>query len=195
MPRRSLSALVLPVLLVLLAGCTGGSGGDASASTPSTPTAVNTTQACPAQPDSAASGTTTLPKLHFSCLGGGTLDLAKAPGVPTLVNLWGSWCTPCRDELPVLEQFDRAAAGKVRVLGVVSKDGKPQAESFASDAGVTFPSAFDGQGDLMAGVGINVLPYTYFLAADGAVTYTQVGPVGSLDQLRQLVATHLGVQL
>jgi hypothetical protein len=46
----------------------------------------------------------------------------------------------------------------------------------------------------MAGVGINVLPYTYFLDANGAVTYTQVGPVGSLDQLRQLVATHLGVQ-
>ena len=194
MPRRW-SALVLPVLLALLAGCTSGSDGAASASTPSVAAVANTTQACPAQPDSAASGTTTLPKLRFSCLGGGALDLAKAPGVPTVVNLWGSWCGPCREELPVLEQFDRAAAGRVQVLGVVSKDGKPQAESFASDAGVTFPSAFDGQGDLMAGVGINVLPYTYFLAADGAVTYTQVGPVRSLDQLRQLVATHLGVQL
>jgi cytochrome c biogenesis protein CcmG/thiol:disulfide interchange protein DsbE len=95
----------------------------------------------------------------------------------------------------VLQQLAQSAAGKVRVVGVVSKDGRPQAESFAHDAGVTFPSAFDGQGQLMAGVGINVLPYTYFLDADGAVTYTQVGPVGSLDQVRQLVATHLGVQL
>jgi hypothetical protein len=95
----------------------------------------------------------------------------------------------------VLQQFDLAAAGKVRVVGVVSKDGRPQAESFAADAGVTFPSAFDGQGNLMAGVGINVLPYTYFLDADGGVAYTQVGPVHSLDELRGLVADHLGVQL
>jgi cytochrome c biogenesis protein CcmG/thiol:disulfide interchange protein DsbE len=195
MGRRSWPVVALLALAALLAGCTGGSGAGASASTTGGSAVVNTTQACPAEQDATASGATTLPKLHFSCLGGGTLDLAKAPGVPTLVNLWGSWCSPCRDELPVLQQFDLAAAGKVRVVGVVSKDGRPQAESFAADAGVTFPSAFDGQGNLMAGVGINVLPYTYFLDADGAVTYTQVGPVGSLDELRQLVATHLGVQL
>ena len=193
MRRRSWPVFPLLVLAALLAGCSSASGGP-SASTSGAPAVVNTTQACPAQSDTAASGATTLPKLRFSCLGGGALDLAKAPGVPTLVNLWGSWCTPCRDELPVLQQFARSAAGRVRVLGVVSKDGRPQAESFAADAGVTFPSGFDGQGQLMAGVGINVLPYTYFLDASGAVTFTQVGPVGSVDQLRQLVATHLGVQ-
>jgi cytochrome c biogenesis protein CcmG, thiol:disulfide interchange protein DsbE len=193
MRRRPEPVLVVLALAALLAGCTG------TAATPSgsasSAAAVNTTTACAAQSDAAASGATTLPKLRFSCLGGGTLDLAKAPGVPTLVNLWGSWCPPCRAELPVLQQFASAAAGRVRVVGVVSKDGKPQAESFASDAKVTFPSAFDGQGELMAGVGIRALPYTYFLDANGAVTYTQVGPVSSLDQLRQLVATHLGVQL
>jgi cytochrome c biogenesis protein CcmG, thiol:disulfide interchange protein DsbE len=81
------------------------------------------------------------------------------------------------------------------VVGVISKDGRPQAESFATDAGVTFPSAFDGDGRLMADLGINVLPYTYFLDADGALVYTQVGPVSSIEELRGLVATHLGVQL
>ena len=53
------------------------------------------------------------------------------------------------------------------VVGVVSRDGEPQAESFAADAGTTFPSAFDGEGDLMAELGLNGLPYTMFLAADG----------------------------
>jgi hypothetical protein len=94
-----------------------------------------------------------------------------------------------------MQQLADAAGGRVRVLGVISKDGLPQAESFAADAKVTFPSAFDGQGDLMAGVGINVLPYTYFLDADGGLVYTQVGPVGSIQQLRTLVAQHLGVTL
>jgi thiol-disulfide isomerase/thioredoxin len=111
------------------------------------------------------------------------------------VNLWGSWCGPCREELPIMQQLADTAGGRVRVVGVISKDGLPQAESFAADAKVTFPSAFDGQGDLMTGVGINVLPYSYFLDADGALVYTQVGPVSSLDQLRALVAEHLRVQL
>ena len=47
----------------------------------------------------------------------------------------------------------------------------------------------------MTDLGLNGLPYTYFVDADGAVVYTQVGPVASVDELRALVAEHLGVQL
>jgi hypothetical protein len=78
---------------------------------------------------------------------------------------------------------------------VVSKDGVPQATSFAADAGATFPSAFDGEGALMDGLGIRALPYTYFLAADGSVAHVEVGPVESLPEFEQLVADHLGVRL
>jgi thiol-disulfide isomerase/thioredoxin len=115
--------------------------------------------------------------------------------VPTVVNLWGSWCPPCRAELPVLQQFADAAGDKVRVVGVISKDGVLEAESFAEDAELTFPGAFDGQGRLMTDLGLNALPVTFFLDAHGAVTYRQVGPVGSAEQLQQLVADHLGVHL
>jgi cytochrome c biogenesis protein CcmG, thiol:disulfide interchange protein DsbE len=177
-----------------LAGCGSSAGASGPTGAPSSaPVAHNVLQACPAQPDRPATGARTLPELRFPCPGGGTLDLARAPGVPTVVNLWGSWCAPCRDELPVMQQLADAAGGRVRVIGVISKDGLPQAESFAADAKVRFPSAFDGQGDLMAGVGINVLPYTYFLDADGAVVYTQVGPVASIGRLKALVAEHLKV--
>jgi thiol-disulfide isomerase/thioredoxin len=152
-------------------------------------------QACPAQPAREAAGGTRLAGLRLGCLGGGTLDLGSAPGAPTVVNLWGSWCSPCRDELPLMQQLADAAGGRVHVIGVVSKDGVPQAESFAADAGLRFPSAFDGQGQLMTAEGLNALPVTFFLTADGAVAYRQVGPVTSLPQLEQLVADHLGVRL
>ena len=152
-------------------------------------------QACPEQPAEDATGAELLPALTLECPGGGTLDLAHAPGVPTVVNLWGSWCAPCREELPLMQQLAGAAGDRVRVVGVISKDGLPQAGSFAADAGVTFPSAFDGEGELMAELGLNALPYTYFLDADGGLAYTQVGPVASVDELRALVAQHLGVQL
>jgi thiol-disulfide isomerase/thioredoxin len=194
--RRPLGPAAVLLAVMVLAGCGSSAGASGpTAAAPSPPAVHNVLQACPAQPDRPASGASTLPKLRFSCPGGGTLDLGRAPGVPTVVNLWGSWCGPCREELPLMQQLADAADGKVRVVGVISKDGLPQAESFAADAKVTFPSAFDGQGELMTGVGINVLPYTYFLDAGGALVHTQVGPVSSIDQLRTLVDRYLRVQL
>jgi thiol-disulfide isomerase/thioredoxin len=179
-------------LLLALTGCTTGDDADAAAPTTTAPSEL---AACPEQPDTAAAGTAVLPALAFDCPGGGSLDLGRAQGQPTVLNLWGSWCPPCREELPLIEEFAEASGGQVRVMGLISKDGRPQAESFAADAGITFPNAFDGEGELMTELGINALPYTYFLDADGGLAYTQVGPVESVDELRGLVAEHLGVQL
>jgi cytochrome c biogenesis protein CcmG/thiol:disulfide interchange protein DsbE len=191
---RALGALLL--LLGLLAGCSSGASDDAGPTPASSDLDQLATdlQACPRQPDVPAADSD-LPATVFDCFGGGTLDLSRAPGVPTVVNLWASWCGPCREELPTMQQLAEAAGGKVRVVGVISKDGVPQAESFAEDAKVTFPSAFDGQGNLMTKLGLHGLPYTYFLDPDGGVTYTQVGSVGTVDQVEQLVAQHLGVRL
>jgi cytochrome c biogenesis protein CcmG/thiol:disulfide interchange protein DsbE len=196
MPRgvrpAALLALALTSLLVGgLSGCTTDEGSAAPSTTP----AASALQPCPEQAGADAQGADLLPPLSFDCPGGGSLDLARAPGQPTVLNLWGSWCTPCREELPLMQQFADAAAGQVRVMGLISKDGRPQAESFAAEAGVTFPSAFDADGELMTDLGLNGLPYTYFLDADGGLVYTQVGPVTSVDELRALAAEHLGVQL
>ncbi|SHN89053.1 Redoxin, partial [Geodermatophilus obscurus] len=81
------------------------------------------------------------------------------------------------------------------VVGVISRDGAPQAGSFAADAGATFPSAFDADGELMAELGLGALPYTYLIDADGGIAHVQVGPVADLAELEGLVAEHLGVTL
>src|SRR4029450_8625281 len=85
----------------------------------------STLMECPEQPAEQAHGAELLPPLSFGCPGGGSLDLGRAPGVPTVVNLWGSWCPPCREELPVIQAFVDATRGQVRVVGVISKDGLP----------------------------------------------------------------------
>ena len=190
-PRAVLAGVVLAALLAAC-GTTPNAAGPRTTA-PASP--AGALQPCPAQPDRPAKGSKVLPSLTFACLGGGRLDLGKAPGMPTVVNLWASWCGPCREELPLMQQLAASGAGKVRVVGVVSKDGRPQAVSFAGAAGATFPSAFDGQGDLMTKLGLQGLPYTYFLNPDGGVVFTQVGPVTSEDQLRGLVADHLRVRL
>jgi thiol-disulfide isomerase/thioredoxin len=196
---RGLRAVALAAVLLtgLLAGCTSvdqesplhtrGVDPDSAAS--------DVTLPCPDQADVTAKGGQVLPPLAFDCLGGGTLNLGRAPGVPTVVNLWASWCGPCRQELPLMQQLSDAAGGQVQVVGVVSKDGLDQATSFAGDAGVTFPSAFDGDGELMTKLGLQGLPATYFLDADGALADTEIGGFTSYDELRAAVAEHLGVQL
>jgi cytochrome c biogenesis protein CcmG, thiol:disulfide interchange protein DsbE len=186
--------LAAALLLVLLGGCTDEPGTDVAVSTPVAE--VDTVlDPCPEQGNRPAEGAQTLPAVTLDCLGGGEVDTGLAPGTPTVVNLWASWCTPCREELPVLQGLADAAAGKVQVVGVISKDGVPQADSFATDAGVSFPGAFDGEGELMAELGLPGLPATYFLDAAGAVVHTETGPVDSLDELEGLVAEHLGVRL
>ncbi len=183
-------------LALLLGACTASAGNDDERpDAAESPVATPHLAPCPEQPDRPAAGADLLPGLAFDCPGGGVLDLGRAPGVPTVVNLWGSWCPPCREEMPVLQQLAEIAGDRVRVMGVISKDGLPQADSFAADAGVTFPSAFDGEGKLMTDLGLNALPYTYFLDADGALVHSHVGPVETLDELRGLVAEHLTVAL
>ena len=193
--RRALLGVAVGAAALLLAGCTSPEtdSPDPDVTAPAAQEPV--LEPCPDQADGSTAAADALSSLAFDCVNGGTLDLARAPGVPTVVNLWGSWCTPCRDELPVFQELADVAGDRVRVLGVISKDGVPQAESFAADAGVTFPSAFDGEGDLMAELGLNVLPYTAFLAADGRLTHDELGPIASVDELRGLVGEHLGVQL
>jgi thiol-disulfide isomerase/thioredoxin len=194
--RAARAAGVLGLLLGLLAGCGSGSTDDAA------PTAASSDldsldtdlQPCPEQPDQPAADSD-LPATVFDCFGGGTLDLSRAPGVPTVVNLWASWCGPCREELPLVQQLADAGGDQLRVLGVASLDGASQTASFAEDAALTFPSAFDGEGEVLASLGLNSLPYTLFIAADGSVAYVQMRPVSSLEEFQQLVADHLGVQL
>ena len=197
MNRFRAAALAALVLAGLLAGCTSVDQQSPLHTRGVEPDSASddATLPCPDQADVTARGAQVLPPLAFDCLGGGTLDLGRAPGVPTVVNLWASWCGPCRQELPLMQQLADASGGKVLVVGVVSKDGVDQATSFAADAGASFPSAFDGDGELMTKLGLNGLPFTYFLDAGGAITFTQVGPVHSLDELKGLVAYHLGVQL
>ena len=200
---RTARAVGAPVLLVallvaLLAGCTS----EAPEETAGAPTPASSDlgqlatdlSPCPEQPEQPAADSD-LPATVFDCFGGGTLDLSRAPGVPTVLNLWASWCGPCREELPLVQQLADVAGDRVRVLGVASLDGVPQAASFADDAGITFPGAFDAEGEVMSAIGVNTLPHTVFVAADGSIAHIQVGQVHSLEEYEQLVADHLGVQL
>ncbi|SHF65105.1 TlpA family protein disulfide reductase [Geodermatophilus nigrescens] len=190
---RRAAALLLGAV-ALLSACTASADEPAPEQRATVASTETDLAPCPEQPDEPATGDLA-GVAPLECFSGGTLDLGRGQGVPTVLNLWASWCGPCREELPLVQELADLGGDRVRVLGVISQDGVPQAASFADDSGVTLPGAFDRDGEVAAALGLQGLPHTVFLAADGSVAFVKLGPVASTDELRALVAEHLGVQL
>src|SRR3546814_8760254 len=72
--------------------------------------------------------------------------LVGLQGKPVVVNIWASWCAPCRTEMPLLERAARTYEGRVAFLGVASRDDRQDAAAFLDDVGVTYPNVFDVSG-------------------------------------------------
>jgi cytochrome c biogenesis protein CcmG/thiol:disulfide interchange protein DsbE len=101
-------------------------------------------------------------------------DLDGLRGRVVVVNFWASWCGPCREEMPALEEVSRAYAeeGKpVTVIGVDASDVRSEAAKFLAEVGVTYPTVYD-QAGLRGGVAaswtVTGLPQTWFVARDGS---------------------------
>jgi thiol-disulfide isomerase/thioredoxin len=123
--------------------------------------------------------------------GGPALDLASIRG-PAVVNLWASWCRPCKRELPIYAQFDRAHRDQVAVVGVDFQETDDDAATTLLEASkVEYPVVADPDGVLRA-IG---LPEILLVDGSGRIAYREYVEITSLSQLEGLVEKHLGVTL
>jgi thiol-disulfide isomerase/thioredoxin len=88
-------------------------------------------------------------------------------GRPVVLNFFGSWCPPCVRELPALEAMAQRYRGRVQFVGVTFNDTRESARGLLDRAGVTYPAAFDAKSDLAYDYGIQGMPTTLFIGADG----------------------------
>ena len=189
------AAALLAVLAV-----TGCAGDDPAPAPPAQGEARAVVSAgCPAL-GRQSTAATALPDLELPCLGGAggsapPLPLRRLTGTPTVLNLWASWCPPCRQELPAFARLHRDGAGKVRVIGVASQDRPGAALAYAADEDLPFGSLDDSDGRLARALHRPGLPVTVFLAADGAVAGLYQGPPLTDGTLRSLVRDKLGVDV
>lgn len=103
-------------------------------------------------------------------------------GVPVVVNGWGSWCGPCRQEMPVFSHVSADLGKRVAFLGINSTDSLDGAKRFLAKTPVSYPSYEDGKGTLVSSFGIIGLPATIFYDRSGH-KFVHQGPYHSQKDL------------
>jgi peroxiredoxin len=178
-------AAVLTAALLVLSGCSGPRGTDAVVadqsyvSGPGTVTTIS--------PDQRGRQL----DLPGTLLGGGAFNVADHRGKVVVLNVWGSWCPPCRAEAPGLQRVWTAVRGKgVQFVGIDTRDTKAAARAFERRFGLTYPSVSDEDGELLLAfretLPPNAIPSTIVLDRQGRVAARIVGATTE-EKLRQLI--------
>ena len=163
--------LALLLLGLALGGCGSSEGGDVGGKPPDYERAL-------------AGSPPPLAALHQQAnqlLPGGTdayeKRIAALAGYPIVVNIWASWCGPCRFEFPTLQKLSARYGKRVAFLGVNSQDSDQEAEEFLAEAPVPYPSYTDPGKDLIQSLGgLGGLPDTAFYDRDGTLLSLKQGP-------------------
>jgi thiol-disulfide isomerase/thioredoxin len=178
--RQLAGGLVLAAILALLAtGCGSSEAGDYGGKHPDYGKAL-----AGSPPPLAA-----LHKQANQLLPGG-LDayqrrIEALAGYPIVVNVWASWCGPCRFEFPTLQKLSAAYGKQVAFLGVDNQDSGAGAETFLAEAPLSYPSYTDPDKGIAEEIGATLgLPDTAFYDRQGKLVYLKQGPYTDHAELK-----------
>ncbi len=121
------------------------------------------------------------PDFTLKTASGESIHLADLRGKPVLLNLWASWCPPCKAEMPAIQKVYQAYQSQgLQVLAVNAtyQDTLSNAESFARSEGLTFPILYDLDGGVSHQYQLQALPTTFFITPQGKIQAVVVaGPM------------------
>ena len=129
----------------------------------------------------------------LDCLDGSAGVSVDSIKGPALLNVWGTWCAPCRQELPHFAHYI-AKKGSIPVIGIAVEEKSPLVvKNFVETHGMTWPVLYDANGSTRGKFGMGV-PVTWFIDASGKVAYKKYGPFSSLEEIELDVIKYLGVK-
>lgn len=94
---------------------------------------------------------------------------------PLLVNIWASWCVPCRSEAPLLRRAHQRYGDRVRFIGIDVQDTQAEAQAFIAEFSIPYENYFDPPGAIPAELNGFGVPLTYFFAPGGELVYAHIG--------------------
>ncbi|MGK2939713.1 MAG: TlpA family protein disulfide reductase [Solirubrobacteraceae bacterium] len=123
----------------------------------------------------------------------GDVSLAELRGTPVILNVWASWCGPCKAESPVLRGLWKAAEPRgVLVLGLNQQDVRRTARAFVAQERLRYPSMRDGSDEASRSLGATGVPETYALDARGRIVGHRAGAISEADAQALLRAAETG---
>lgn len=134
-----------------------------------------------------------LPEVTLRCLGGGDPVTLRDLRGPMVLNVWASWCGPCKDEIPYLIAAQAALGERVRFAAIAVADVDAASRQWLSFHGVSWPSLADPDSSIRGPLRIPGPPVTLFVRSDGTVAETHYGAFRSTGQVQKAIAEHLGV--
>jgi thiol-disulfide isomerase/thioredoxin len=113
---------------------------------------------------------------------------------PAIINVWGSWCDPCKEELPYFSEFFQTMDPQIQLIGVdVEEKRIEDGRMFARTHGIMWPNLYDADGSTRKYFGMGV-PVTWFIDGDGKVLYKKIGPFKSTEELRTMTFKYFGLR-
>jgi len=123
---------------------------------------------------------------------GGESSVADYRGRWVLLNVWASWCKPCRAESPALDEFERRNRGEVAVLGVNTRDLSEDATKFLREFRIEYPQIRDASGDYADQLEATGVPESFLVDPDGNLAAHYPGPFRDLEGVEGFVAPAFG---
>ena len=118
------------------------------------------------------------PDFHLKNLDGQVVSLSDFRGKPVLINFWASWCGPCREEMPYLQQVYDEWTGKGLVLLAIDIGETPAAiNKFFVENNLSLLVLLDSDKQVGQEYGITGVPETFLIGRDGRILYKHVGPI------------------
>lgn len=114
--------------------------------------------------------------ISLPLLNGGKARLSSLKGKVVFLNLWATWCGPCRSEMPSMQRMCEKLKGEgLEIVAVDIQENRPQVQAFVTQLGLRFPIALDSDGTVAAQYNAAAIPTTYLFDRNGAIFARAVG--------------------
>ncbi len=133
--------------------------------------------------------------IDLECVDGSPGAVIESLRGPMILNVWGSWCTTCLEEMPEFVSFYSKAKDKVQLVGVAVEEASPEnSKKFIEKHGMTWPNFYDRENETRSYFGMGV-PVTWFIDASGKTVFKKIGVIKSESELIELTEKYLGVKI